>query len=225
MKRVALLLFLAGWLVPLASAQDHFQVGAYGDYFRLSQTNTNLAGLGARVGYKAFSHVMLEGEMSYDFNQAFTDHCLATGCTVTVANSNIKVLHGLFGAKIIGGHGAFRPFLTLKGGFVNFRLDPRPAIGYRRIVRSAGKSRISDGTACKSAVRAFSGASRLFDALQGSAQARSSGFPARHGNPRRNFFPLCQTTDARALRRLRTARRPPAPASKTTGFSQRWVRQ
>jgi len=127
MKRVALLLFLAGWLVPLASAQDHIQVGAYGDYFRLSQTNTNLAGLGGRVGYKVFSHVMLEGEMNYDFDQAFTDHCLATGCTVTVANSSLKVLHGLFGPKIVAGHGAIRPFVTLKGGFVNFRLDPRPA--------------------------------------------------------------------------------------------------
>jgi hypothetical protein len=116
MKRVALLLFLAGWLVPLASAQDHIQVGAYGDYFRLSQTNTNLAGLGGRVGYKAFSHVMLEGEMSY----------VASGCTVTVANSSLKVLHGLFGPKIVAGHGAIRPFVTLKGGFVNFRLDPRP---------------------------------------------------------------------------------------------------
>src|SRR5882724_496979 len=38
MKRIALLLFLAGWLVPLASAQDRFQVGAYADYFRISQT-------------------------------------------------------------------------------------------------------------------------------------------------------------------------------------------
>jgi len=38
MKRVVLLLFLTGWLVPLASAQDHFQVGAYGDYFRITQT-------------------------------------------------------------------------------------------------------------------------------------------------------------------------------------------
>jgi len=127
MKRVALLLFLAGWLVPLASAQDHFQVGAYADYFRVSQTNTNMAGLGGRVGYKAFSHVMLEGEMSYDFKQAFTEQCLSSSCTVTVANSNIKVLHGLFGPKIVGGHGAIRPFLTVKGGFVNFRLDPRPA--------------------------------------------------------------------------------------------------
>src|SRR6266576_3184235 len=42
MKRVALLVLLVGWLVPLASVQDHFQVGGYGDYFRISQTKTNM---------------------------------------------------------------------------------------------------------------------------------------------------------------------------------------
>jgi len=126
MKRAALLLFLTGWLAPLAPAQDHFQVGAYADYFRLSQTKTNMAGLGARAGFKAFSHVMLEGEMSYDFEQAFTEVC--TNCTtLTVAPSNLKVLHGLFGPKIVAGHKAIRPFVTLKGGIINFRLDPRPA--------------------------------------------------------------------------------------------------
>jgi len=127
MKRVALLLFVAGWLVPLARAQDHFQVGAYGDYFRITQTNTDLAGLGGRAAVKIFPHVMLEGEMSYDFEQAFTERCLSSGCTVTVANSNLKVLHGLAGPKIIGGHGRIRPFLMVKGGFINFRLDPKPA--------------------------------------------------------------------------------------------------
>jgi len=127
MKRFALLLFLAAGLVPLASAQDHFQVGAFGDYFRISQTDTNLAGLGGRAAIKVFPHVMFEGEMSYDFEQAFTEHCLSTGCTVTVANSNLKVLHGLAGPKIIGGHGRLRPFLMVKGGIINFRLDPRPA--------------------------------------------------------------------------------------------------
>src|SRR5260370_36050534 len=95
MKRVAFLLFLTGWLVPLASAQDHFQVGAYADYFRLSQTNTNMAGLGGRVGYKAFSHVMLEGWMSYDFEPGLTDNYVRPGCTVAGANSSLKVLHGL----------------------------------------------------------------------------------------------------------------------------------
>ena len=48
MKRVALLLFLAGWLVPQVSAQDHVQVGVYADYFRLSQTKSNMAGLGGQ---------------------------------------------------------------------------------------------------------------------------------------------------------------------------------
>src|SRR5256885_6218742 len=129
MKRVALLLFLAGWLVPLASAQDHFQVGAYADYFRISQTKTNMAGLGARAGIKAFSHVMLEGEMSYDFKQAFTENFNTTP-TVTVVNSNLKVLHGLFGPKIVAGHGGIRPLFTVKGGFFNFPLGPRaPSLG------------------------------------------------------------------------------------------------
>jgi hypothetical protein len=128
MKRAALLLFLAGWIVPLASAQDHFQVGAYADYFRVSQTKTNMAGLGARAGFKAFSHVMLEGEMNYDFGQTFTEGFTNTsGGAITFQNSNLKVLHGLFGPKIVAGHGAIRPFLTVKGGFINFRLDPRPA--------------------------------------------------------------------------------------------------
>jgi hypothetical protein len=128
MKRVVLLLFLASWLVPLASAQEHLQVGAYADYFRISQTKTNMAGLGARAGVKVFPHVMLEGEMSYDFQQAFTEGFKnPNGGTLTFQNSNIKVLHGLFGPKLVAGHGVIRPFVTLKGGFVNFRLDPRPA--------------------------------------------------------------------------------------------------
>jgi hypothetical protein len=127
MKRVALLLILAGWLVPRASAQDqdHIQVGAYGDYFRVTQTNTDLAGLGGRAAVRLFRHVMLEGEMNYDFEKAFTEVC--TNCTsLTVAPSNLKVLHGLFGPKFVAGGGRIHPFLTVKGGFINFRLDPRP---------------------------------------------------------------------------------------------------
>jgi hypothetical protein len=126
MKRVALLFVLAAVLVPVAAAQEKFQVGAYGDYFRVSQTKTNMAGLGARVGTKLFPHIMLEGEINYDFEQAFTE-TFTQGGTVTLVPSHLKVLHGLFGPKIVAGHGAIRPFVALKGGFVNFRLDPRPA--------------------------------------------------------------------------------------------------
>jgi hypothetical protein len=46
--------------------------------------------------------------------------------TVTVQNSNMKVLHGLFGPKLQT-TGPVRLFVTVKGGFTNFRLDPRPA--------------------------------------------------------------------------------------------------
>jgi hypothetical protein len=87
-----------------------------------------MAGLGGRAAIKVFPHVMLEGEMSYDFQQAFTEGFTnPSGGTVTFQNSNVKILHGLVGPKIVAGHGAIRPFVTLKGGFVNFRLDPRPA--------------------------------------------------------------------------------------------------
>jgi hypothetical protein len=146
MKRVALLLFLAGLFVPLASAQDHIQVGAYGDYFRITQTNTNLAGLGGRAAYKVFPHVMLEGEMSYDFQQAFTEGFTnTTGGAITFQNSNLKVLHGLGGFKFIGGHHAIRPFLTIKGGFINFSLDPRPAsfAGFTSTVDNLRKNNVS----------------------------------------------------------------------------------
>lgn len=144
MKRVALLLFLSGCLVPLAAAQDHIQVGAYGDYFRLSQTNTNMAGLGGRAGFGFLPHVMVEAEINYDFEQAFTEGFTnTTGGGVTFVNSNLKVLHGLGGFKIVGGHHAITPFLTLKGGFVNFQLNPRPA-GFSGLVSSVQNLRANN---------------------------------------------------------------------------------
>src|SRR5947207_11193030 len=70
---------------------------------------------------------MLEGEMNYDFEQAFAEGFTnpSNPSSVTFVPSNLRVLHGLFGPKIVAGHGAIRPFLTLKGGFINFRLDAR----------------------------------------------------------------------------------------------------
>lgn len=145
MKRVALLLFLAGWLVPLAKAQDQFQVGAYGDYFRVTQTSTNMAGLGGRVGYKMFPYVMFEGEVSYDFDQGFIEHCTSVSCLGLVANSNLKVLHGLAGVKFIGSRHAIRPFITVKGGFINFQLNPKPATfgGFTSSVQNLRSNNVS----------------------------------------------------------------------------------
>jgi hypothetical protein len=128
MKRVAFFLFIASWFVPLASAQDRMQAGVYADYFRISQTDTNQAGLGVRVGFKAFPYTMMEGEMSYDFAQAFNEGFTDTGTgTISVQRTNMRVLHGLVGPKFEPHRGGIRPFFTVKAGFVNFRLNDRPA--------------------------------------------------------------------------------------------------
>jgi len=127
MKRFALLLALCGAVhAPRSLAQDHIAVGAYVDYFHLSQTNTNFAGIGGRAGFGLTSHVMLEGELNYDFNRAFNED-FANGTTVTVQRSNVRLLHGLFGPKISLGHSNFHLFLTAKGGFLNSMFDSRPA--------------------------------------------------------------------------------------------------
>ena len=131
MKRFALLFLLASGLVPLASAQEteHIQLGAYFDYLRLGQTDTNFAGIGARLGVVAYHAIKLEGEMSYDFNRAFTESFTdSTTGSVTVARTNFRTLHGEFGPKVnLGERWHVHPFVTLKGGFINFRLSNAPA--------------------------------------------------------------------------------------------------
>jgi hypothetical protein len=127
MKRLVVFLAFCGLVAtPHASAQDHLAVGAYADYFRFSQTDTNFAGLGARLGVGLSQHLMLEAEMSYDFNQAFTES-FTSGATVTVQRSNYRLLHGMLGPKLALGHSSFHPFVTLKGGFLKTTFDARPA--------------------------------------------------------------------------------------------------
>jgi hypothetical protein len=73
-------------------------------------------------------HTRLEAEMSYDFNHVYNKGFTNTnGGSVTFVNTGIGALHGLFGPKSELGHKSFRPFLELKGGFVNYQVDARPA--------------------------------------------------------------------------------------------------
>ena len=131
MTRGLVLFLLAASLAPISFAQnDHLQAGVYADYFRLSQTKTNFAGVGARLGFHAYKSVMLEAEMSYDFNRVFTEGFTDNSTvppTITVARSDVRVLHGLFGPKLEFGHHNLHPFLTAKGGFNHFFLDTRAA--------------------------------------------------------------------------------------------------
>lgn len=111
----------------MARAQNHGEVGAFADYFRLGQTGTNFAGIGGRAAFNVVRNVQIEAEMAYDFNQVFTEGFTnTTGGSVTTANSNLRVLHGLFGPKLQTS-GRVRVFVTVKGGFANFRFDPEPA--------------------------------------------------------------------------------------------------
>jgi hypothetical protein len=131
MKRVAfLILFISSWAVPGAFAQDneHVQVGVFADYFRLSQTDSDLLGVGGRASFVAYKRLKLEAEMSYDFSKAFTEGFTdnSTGI-VTVQRTNLRVIHGLFGPRINLGRHAVQPFITAKGGLINFRLDNSPA--------------------------------------------------------------------------------------------------
>jgi hypothetical protein len=128
-KFVWLVVCLFLW-IPAAMAQefDHFQVGAFADYFRSNDTGTNMFGLGGRFGVSILPHTRLEAEVAYDFNQEFTQGFTSTssGGAVTFANSGVRTLQGLFGPKVELGHGRVRPFVELKGGFVNYMFSSAP---------------------------------------------------------------------------------------------------
>ncbi len=130
MKPIAILLVLAGLgFVPAARAQNHGEVAAFGDYYRPSQlSDRSLWGLGGRFSFNLHPNAQLEAEMAYDFQQSFNESFIDPVTKgVTVTRSPIRVLHGLFGPKLQTGGGELRAFVTLKGGFVNFRFDNRPA--------------------------------------------------------------------------------------------------
>lgn len=134
MKKIVFIMVLAlgVFTVPGAFAQNHGEVGAFADFLRLSTTDTNHLGLGGRFSVNVHPNVQLEGEMSYDFARRFTETFTiggtggGTGTTVT-NRTDLRILHGLFGPKFQTGGEAIRAYGTIKGGFVNFRFDNRPA--------------------------------------------------------------------------------------------------
>jgi len=122
MTRTALIMALGlAFAAPSLVAQDHGEIGAFAELFRLQPVNPtiNFIGLGGRAAINVRSSVQFEGEMSYDFKRNFTN-TFSNGVTTTTVTSRLRVLHGLFGPKFQTGGGALRAFVTLKGGFLNF---------------------------------------------------------------------------------------------------------
>jgi hypothetical protein len=106
-------------------AGQRIEAGIFLDSLSISQTETTNLGLGARFGYRILNYVLLEGELAYDyglnFHEAFVN--LANGDIVAIENTSIGVTHGLFGPMVQPAHGHFRPFATMKAGFIDFRLS------------------------------------------------------------------------------------------------------
>ena len=102
------------------------EAGVFLDYLGISQTNTSNFGVGGRFGYRVHSKVMLEGEAAYDyginFNEAYRN--ITNGNVTAIERTSIGVTHGLIGPALERAKGAFRPFVTIKGGFIDFRLSP-----------------------------------------------------------------------------------------------------
>ncbi len=119
---VVCFLFLA---ISSAWAQ-RVEAGIFLDYLSISQTSTNNFGLGARFGYRVHRDVLLEGELAYDYGINFDEayRNIANGNITAIERTSIGVTQGLIGPKLQPSGGGFRPYVTLKGGFVDFRLSP-----------------------------------------------------------------------------------------------------
>jgi hypothetical protein len=103
-------------------ANNHLELGAFVDYFRLSSTTNpiNFVGVGGRVGFNVHPNVALEAEMAYDFERNFTS-TFSNGVTTNFVRTSARPIHALFGPKFQAGtSGPIRVFVTGKVGFVNF---------------------------------------------------------------------------------------------------------
>jgi hypothetical protein len=107
-------------------AQKRAELGVFIDYLDLSQTRTNNFGLGGRIGYRIHHNIMMEGELAYDYGINFDEayRNIANGNLTAIERTSIGVTHGVLGPKLQPSAGGFRPFVTFKAGFMDFRLSP-----------------------------------------------------------------------------------------------------
>jgi hypothetical protein len=121
-----ILAFLVSAGLSQARAQSRMEAGLLLDYLNVSQTQTPNLGLGGRFGYRIHRRVMLEGELAYglgvNFNELYVN--IANGDVAAIGRTSIGVTEGLVGPMLQPGRGHFRPFVSVKGGFIDFRLSP-----------------------------------------------------------------------------------------------------
>jgi hypothetical protein len=125
MRKFTLLVILLSCGSSCLLAQSRIETGVFVDYLSISQTSTNNFGIGGRFGYRVYHNVMLEGELAYDYGINFDEayRNISNGDIAAIERTSIGVTHGLFGPTLEPAKGSFRPFVTLKGGFVDFRFS------------------------------------------------------------------------------------------------------
>lgn len=113
---------------PMLMAQDHVEVGAFADYFRLSDPSPtrNFVGVGGRAAFAIRPSLQLEAEMAYDFSRTYTN-TFSDGVNTELVTTQFRTLHGFFGPKLQTGSGPFRLFVTGKLGFENFSINNQNA--------------------------------------------------------------------------------------------------
>lgn len=120
--------------LPMLVAQDsdhmdHVELGAFVNYFRLSDPGPtkNFIGLGGRAAFGIRPSIQLEAEMAYDFKRNYTNTLNNGTVTSATVTTGLRTLHGFFGPKFQTGSGAFRAFITGKVGFDNFSVSSQNA--------------------------------------------------------------------------------------------------
>src|SRR5437016_11992023 len=112
---------------PALLAQDHGEIGVFGEMFRAQASHLNLYGVGGRVGLNVHPNLALEAEGSYDFSQSNTQSISGIGGNTTVFRSDLRATHFMFGPKFqLGTNSPVRAFILAKGGFLRFGVTPGP---------------------------------------------------------------------------------------------------
>jgi hypothetical protein len=125
MRKMSLFAVLATLLMlaPALFAQNDGEVGVFADYTRLGTGGgnaLNFVGVGGRLAFNVHPNLALEAEGAYDPNRSYA-YSSGTGGVFTTYNSNLHIAQAMFGPKVQFGTGAFRAFVTVKGGLITFR--------------------------------------------------------------------------------------------------------
>src|SRR3984885_13300050 len=96
------LVFVAAPILMAQDQSDQVEVGAFVEYFRLSDAPPvgNFIGLGGRAAFNVHHDVQLEAEMAYDFKRNYTN-TFTDGVTTETVNTQSRTLRGFFGPRFL----------------------------------------------------------------------------------------------------------------------------